>query len=629
MNSRTDLLTQRVSLAHATSITYDLVIVGSGVSGAVIAHEIAKYKKEDPDFRILILEAGPGKNMSLSGYEKYLENFYTAVAKDNNAPFPANPNAPMPRSHTVERKRIGVPNTGNYLVQNGPWISDTSYVRVLGGTTSHWESKTPRMLATDFKMKSLYGQGRDWPITYRELLPYYRKAEREIGIAGSVAGQKAIGIEFAEGYVFPMKELPPSYLDQVVAKGVDGMEVELEKERFTIKVETFPQGRNAIPNPDYANFVESDGTQYEPFVPEGAVSLHQAEAGERCQGNTNCTPLCPVQAKYDARKTLAKALLTERVDLMVQAVASTVHVDQESQRVTGITVKKYEDFERGTHQTGEIKGKTFVLAANAIENARLMLASGLPGRSDQMGRNLMDHPYVLAWSLLPEDAGTMRGTSSTSGISNLRDGAFRAKQAAFAADIHNDGWGWATGAPYTDLLSIVDGQNKFGKALREELVRRVSRQFLLAFMVEMPALPENRVTVNPAYRDQLGNMRPVIDFTVPAYSLNGIAYGREFSRRLFQRLGAEDYTAYDPLDYGYVAHGAEGFAIRGGNHIAGTHVMGDDPNTSVVDENQRSWDYPNLYLVGPGSMPTIGTSNTTLTSTAMCFKTVEAMLAEL
>lgn len=57
--------------------------------------------------------------------------------------------------------------------------------------------------------------------------------------------------------------------------------------------------------------------------------------------------------------------------------------------------------------------------------------------------------------------------------------------------------------------------------------------------------------------------------------------------------------------------------------------MGSDPSTSVVDADQRSWDHQNLYLVGGGSMPTVGTSNVTLTIAALCLRSTRAMLAQL
>lgn len=612
-------ISQNIDHKAVAETVYDAVVVGSGVSGSIIALELGRQ-----GFRVLILEAGPGHDLSILGYQTYLNRFYTATSKDSNSPFALNRNAPMPRSGDIQLLQPGLPNTNAYLVQNGPLVTDTTYSRVVGGTTNHFESKTPRMNAEDFEMKSRFGVGLDWPLSYRDLMPYYNRAEFEMGVSGDVESQKAIGIEFDPGYVFPMKEMPPTYLDKLVARGLDGASVELEGEKYPLDVTTFPQGRNGIPNEQYKAF--NDGNDY---VPTAAVSKYQADMGGRCQGNTNCTPICPVEAKYDARKTLAKALDTGNVHLLAQTVASKVHVDPATGHVTQIDYKSYHDPDSSGGTTGTVKARIFILAANAVENARLMLASGLTGSSGLLGRHLMDHPYLLAWGLMPEVAGTMRGTICTSGISTLRRGSFRRKQAAFAVDIHNNGWGWATGGPNTNLLNIVDDLNKFGSELRASLVDRISRQVLLAFMVELLPEPGNRVTVNPEYTDALGNMRPVLSFGLPDYSMNGISYARKLSRQIFQRIGVEDYSRYDPLDPGYVSYNGDGFTIRGGNHLAGTHLMGTDPSNSVVNRNQRSWDHENLYLAGPGSMPTIGTSNTTLTTAALCFMSAETIAAEL
>ncbi|MGO7258998.1 GMC family oxidoreductase, partial [Rhizobium brockwellii] len=82
----------------------------------------------------------------------------------------------------------------------------------------------------------------------------------------------------------------------------------------------------------------------------------------------------------------------------------------------------------------------------------------------------------------------------------------------------------------------------------------------------------NRIAVDPQYTDALGNMRPILSFTVPEYTMKGAAYGRQFARTVFTRLGAQDHTHYDPSDFGYVAYEGQGYAIRGGNHLAGTHI---------------------------------------------------------
>lgn len=608
--------TNRTDHATASERLYDAVVVGGGVSGALIANELSRAGKH-----VLILEAGPGDDMTIAGYEQYLTNFYESAVKDNQSPFPHNGNASMPKSGDVRKITPGEADASTYLVQSGPFATDTTYTRILGGTTLHWEGKTLRMLPEDFELNSRHGVGRDWPVSYEQLMPHYRDAEREIGVSADVEDQAYLGIDFPPDYVFPMRGLPLSYLDQVVAEGVDGTKVALDGEDYELKVRPYPQGRNGIPNPAY------DGGKG--FRPAAAVATYQEEEGGRCQGNINCVPLCPVQAKYNAGKTLAKALRTGRVDILSQTVASEVRIDPDTGRVTEIVYKHYHDPGSGEHVVGTVRGRIFVLAANAIENARLMLASGLTGTSGLVGRNLMDHAYLLSWALLPEVAGTMRGTVCTGGIVDLRGGSFRRDQAGFAVDIHNDGWAWATGAPYTDLVEAVDAENRFGRDLRRELVARISHQLQLAFMVEVLPSPSNRVAVHPGHTDSLGNMRPVVSYAIPEYTMRGVAYARELSRRIFQRLGARDHTAYDPSDYGYVVHDGEGYAIRGGNHLAGTHIMGTSARDSVVDSQQRSWDHENLYLVGGGSMASVGTSNITLTLAALCLRSAAHMNREL
>lgn len=607
---------EQVPADVAENTDYDVVIVGSGICGAILARTLT-----GKGFKVLILEAAPAQDLSFRGFKEYLQHFYRAESKDNNAPYPDNPNAPMPRSTTVHKLTPGVVDDSGYLVQNGPLALDSTYTRVTGGTTVHWEAKILRMLPDDFSIRTTYGVGLDWPLSYDDLMPYYRQAEYEIGVSADVEEQAFYGIKYEPGYVYPMKRLPPSYLDKVVAAGIDGATFEVDGQIHTLKVRTYPQGRNSIPNPAY-----DGGKGYRPV---GAVSSYQVEQGERCQGNNNCVPLCPVQAKYDARKALVAAAQSGRLHFLAQAVASRVDVDPVSGEVRCIEYKRYDDVHSPRHRLGRVRGTFYVLATHAVENARLMLASGLRGRSGLVGKNLMDHTYLLTWGLLPRPAGTMRGTKSTSGIADFRTGAFRRRHAPFGIDIHNDGWGWATGSPFTDIEFLVDRQNQFGRDLRRGVVDRISRQLLLAYMVEQVAEESNRITIDARYRDALGNPRPVVTYNLSDYSKAGIAFARETSRVIFQRLGAEDHSQYSPLDYGYFNYQGEDLYFRGGNHFSGTHVMGTSAADSVVDVNQRSWDHRNLYLVGSGSMPTIGTSNTTLTLAALCYRTAEQLTRDL
>lgn len=605
----------RIDHSTAAATEYDVLVVGSGVSGAIVAREAAER-----GLSVLVVEAGPGEELSIADYETYLTRFYGAAAKDNNSPYEVNPNAPMPRSPDVRRLQPGHPDSTGYLIQDGPYEMDSTYTRVLGGTTMHWEGKALRMLPEDFRMRSRFGQGRDWPIGYDDLEPHYRRAEFELGVSADVEDQTFYGLTFPPGYVFPMHGLPASYLDQVVARDLNGTRIDLAGTECTIVVRPTAQARNGVPNADY------DGGKG--YVPVGAVSTHQVDEGGRCQGNINCVPLCPVQAKYNARKTLAPGVGTGRVHLLTRTVATQVNVGEDG-LVSSIEYQSYGSTTSPEHVRGSLRARSYVLAANPVENARLLLASGLPGSSGLVGRNLMDHAYLLTWALLPQIAGTMRGSQCTSGIEDLRSGEFRRRLAGIRVSIHNDGWAWPTGSPYADLDFLVDDANLYGPALRRGVVDRISRQLMLSWMIEVMPEPANRITVDGRYLDALGNLRPVLSYSLPEYTMDAAAASRRISRQIFQRLGAEDHTHYDPLDPGFVYHQGEGYLIRGGNHWAGTHIMGDSRYDSVVDSDQRSWDHPNLYLVGAGSMPSIGTSNTTLTLAALSFRTADRLVAEL
>ncbi len=110
--------------------------------------------------------------------------------------------------------------------------------------------------------------------------------------------------------------------------------------------------------------------------------------GQRCQGNSSCSPLCPVQAKYNALKTLeaAKNHPNSGVEIRTQCVASKLHIDPLSGRISNVEYKRYAFRGQPDHVTESIQGTIVVLAANAIENTVLALASGIIDRSGQLGR---------------------------------------------------------------------------------------------------------------------------------------------------------------------------------------------------------------------------------------------------
>jgi choline dehydrogenase-like flavoprotein len=471
------------------------------------------------------------------------------------------------------------------------------------------------MVPSDFEMQSRYGRGRDWPIDYGELSPYYTLAERELGVAANVDDQGYLGIGFPDGYGYPMYRIPPSYLDQKVAETIDGRTVEIDGESLELLLSSTPQARNSMPNPDY-----DGGAGYQPLGAHGAP-----HRGLRCEGNSSCIPICPVQAKYNPLKTWGQ--VTGNVQVRTQcAVSKVVHSGKGP--IAALEYLAYSDAGANPSTPERVTASVYVLAGNAIENAKLLLASGVPNSNDVIGRALMDHPYVLAWALMPYNVGAFRGPSSTSGIEVLRDGAFRADRAAFRMEIVNWGWDFAAFAPYSNVQDAVH-EGKFGTALRKELADTVPRQFHLGFLYEQLPDPCNRVYVDDSYLDPLGIPRPRIKYNVDDYTRAGMAASRQLSRQLFSMLDAKDFTSYWESDPGYITYQGQPYSFHGAGHNVGTHPMGANAGDSVVNSFQRCWEHENMYLIGCGSMPTIATSNPSLTMTALVFRSLESLRDDL
>lgn len=670
----------------------DVIIVGTGIAGSLIAKLLTDHvfdlKKgkmihradaqkgdEVRELSILMFEAGLEAGLeldsvsSMTNYNEYMRTFYLQEAKVPNSPYPNLKQAPSPNVLDMEPIIPPFPDKKGYLVQFGPMPFASDAIRVGGGTTLHWLGTTPRMLPNDFHLKEKYGRGMDWPITYDILKPYYEMAEFEIGVSGNVSKQEYPISESMEqyygDYVFPMDEIPQSYMDQKIIDGLSGTSVQLNFENIPLMLVPSPQGRNSTPNPKYgktkiikAESSESgyklvlDGSGKEEYKALGAV--WNPYMGERCEGNASCVPICPVQAKYNALKTLKKALykINENenlsrnpyIEVKAQSVVYKLSVDQsDKEKISKVHLRRYASREKTdfVEDVIDTSDSIVILAANAFENPKILLNSKytvlengqkvektVANSSDQVGRNLMDHMVMLTWGLFPEPIYSYRGPGSTTNISSFRDGNFRSEFSAWISPLDNWGWSWPTFSPESDLSEFL-GEGLFGEDLKEALTYRLSRQVLFHFEIEQLPNPNNRVTINDQYLDVLGIPRPVIHYELTDYEKRAMEEAKLVSDQMFERLDIEDFTTYNATDNNTFVYNNVRYSYNGAGHIVGTHRMGSTPEDSVTNSYCKSWDHPNLYIVGAGNMTTLGTSNPTLTLSAFTIRSVESILADL
>ncbi len=654
-------------MSNGASTQYDAVIIGAGVSGNLIAKQLGLAGK-----KVLILEAGLPVPDSR---EDYMNNFYLALAKTPESPYPAlagrtgsqqNPVGVLPDPSKLPTPRATVLAIGkapdvSYLVQAQPWNEthdpklppqnppadpngnirglqfSSTFERNGGGTSWHWLGTSLRELENDIRMYTKYDHAVDWPVTYDEMQPLWALAEKEIGVAASTAEQQpleVVGLVYPPGYQYPMQSIPMSTVDDAVSTGVAGLQVP----------GTLPDTPGG-----------SDPTMYNVFVTPTPQGRNSEPYDDRrvCAGNTNCIPICPIQAKWDPTVTLGKALDTGNVTVSYQSVAYNVEVDGNNATRIDYYVWSRDANGNLTKTSNSVTGKIYVLAAHAIENAKLLLMSnkwqGIANSSDQVGRNLMDHPLYLSWALAPEQIYGYRGPLATSGIESLRDGEFRKYRASFRMEIGNEGWNFSKGDPYTTALDYIQGTNNTGTndggpngapqrlagvQLAEKLNSIFTRQFRIGCMFDQTPLAENRVTLDVTNGkannvDGLGLPRPKVEYGLDPYTMEGFRMAAYVCSQVYQKMGAKEFTTTGVGSAGDFTYRGVNYHYYGAGHVVGTHRMGPEAGSSVVDANQRSHDVPNMWIVGSGSFPTVCTANPTLTLLALAFKSADSIIAAL
>lgn len=573
--------------------TYDVVVIGSGVAGALTAWKLATLGAYD----ILILEAGDN---GISSGQRL--QFHHVMDTQGNRSDPFAPYKDLesrkyaPAAENSQRELKDQKNdSGNYYdytdASNDPFKA--SYNRMVGGSTWAWRGNTPRFLPSDFRLKREFGVGRDWPLDYNELEPWYCQAEWELGVSGN--HDEIDGLFGAyRSQPFPMPGIPLTYSDQQVKRKIHGQTVRGK----TIRVVTTPQARNST------------------------VFDHRPA----CEGHSNCIPLCPIQAKYDATIHLRRALQYPHVELRTRAVVSRLEKDNDG-RVSTVHYMDWTDDHKPKAQT--VHGKVVVLAAHAIETPKILLMSnGLANSSGQVGRNLMDHVQFELIATFPEPLYPFRGPQSVAAIEDFREGDFRRQRSAFRMTIGNDGWG-RTGSPASVIEQLLTEQKDqptggYGAGLKNGIAARIPKMLRLSFSTEMLPDPANRIDLSDKL-DKLGIPRPRLTFDIGAYVQGGLREGFETAKDLFAQMGAEISPKAKPLDNPDTHRMNWNTAA----HIMGTTIMGDDPRDSVVNRWGRTHDVPNLWIIGSSVFATSATSNPTLTIAALTLRTAHAIHREL
>jgi choline dehydrogenase-like flavoprotein len=249
------------------------------------------------------------------------------------------------------------------------------------------------------------------------------------------------------------------------------------------------------------------------------------------------------------------------------------------------------------------KARNVVVAGYAIETPRLLLNSacqqfpdGLANSSGLVGAYLMTHASPGVWGAFEEEVRWYKGPPNMAVCEhwNYTD---RGKDAPGGYAFMSQG-----PLPMTWAQTVASSRGLWGEALREEMLK-YNHMAGLAPVCETEPRAQNRVEL----ADEVDAHGLAIPKVVFSYSETDRALQRHalgFMTEMLEAAGARDL-----------------WTSRDTSHLLGTCRMGNDPRTSVVNADGRTWDIPNLWICDGSIFATSGGVNPSLTIQALACRT--------
>lgn len=549
---------------------YDICIIGSGAGGGPVALELAKAGQS-----VLVLEKGPWLTEN-DFYKDELaccrRSVYTPQLKNEK--------------HVIEEK-----------YQDGSWQGESTEEsgwdfwngNVVGGSSNFMSGFFYRLKPKDFRLLSEFGSIKganiaDWPISYDDLEPYYTKAETEIGISGQIIKHKYQEPRSTKDFPYPPTSEHP------IVKNID-------KACDNLGFTSLKTPRAVLSKPD--------------------MGRRSCEYSGYC-GSYGCSS----GAKGSSRAALLnRAIKTGNCKITANAKVYKL----ESNNKGNIVAVKYFD-ENNNKKT--VTAKLYVVACQAIETSRLLLASIGPKHPNGLGNN---HNQV-GKNLLFSAGGSGTGEFTYKKMDKLKADKLKIRGPFVNRNLQD--WyfindkkmgGLAKGGTIDFLLRHPNAISKamplkwddneklvWGKELKHQLKATFTSTQDLRFEVFNDWLPTDNcfVSLDNKVKDKWGSAVAKIRIGYHEHDLKVGEYLSQKAVKVLKNMQADN-----------IRYNVSGSPPA--NLVAGGCRFGSDIKTSVLDANCKVHDVDNLYVTDGSFMPTGGSVPYTWTIYANSFRVAD------
>ncbi len=515
----------------------DVVVVGAGPSGSVVTHTLAAR-----GFKVVCLEQGdwvnptdfPGNNPQ---WELQIQNQW---------------------AHDPNIRKL----PADYPLDNSESDMTPVMFNAVGGTSIFFGAHWPRLLPSDFAVRSLDGVADDWPIRYEDLVPYYDEVDRFIGVSG-VGGDTA----YPEGLDYPLPPHPLGKAGRVAAKAANDL-----------------------------------GWHWWPGT--NAIASQKFKELSKCARWGVCEWGCPESSKASFDVAYWPHALRSGATLITGA-----RVRQVETRADGMATGVAWIDRAGQEHVQQ--ARAVVMCANGIGTPRTLLTStsaahpdGLANSSGLVGKNLMLHPNCTVTGTYDEDLESWRGPFGQ--LIHSMEFYDTRKEHDFVRGVK------LHALPTPGPMMAVDAYGTLGyDAVWGDRFLDVARSHRngILWAANTEDLPDesNFVGLSKTLVDSDGIPSPSINYRISENTRKLLKFAVARMEDLHQAGGAVRTV---PVE----------LWIDQPGHLLGTARMGDDPKTSVVDSWGRTHDVPNLFIADGSIFVTSGSANPTCTITALALR---------